>query len=272
MFRRLPAALQIGVIVGVVALLIVAGFLALRQYQGSGAVTNTELASTATVDVGGASQTVIQSETPQGILVVGEAEIPVTPDLAIVSLGVEVTATAASEASSQASAAATAVIAAVKSAGVEPRDIKTTGLSLRPIYPPIEPQGAAATPPKPVAYQATNTLSITIRKVGDTSAVLDAGLGAGTNVVHAIAFTVADPVAAKKAALRLATIDAASKAQAIAEALSGRLKGLISITEEAVFVPRGGVATVAVERAGTVPVEADELRVRATVRANFQFE
>ena len=272
LFRRFPWQAQIGMIVAIVAVLAVAGLLALRQYQAG---SPDSLPEVETVDVGGVAAILPQGERPFGIHVVGEGEVVVSPDQAIVVLGVEASADTAAEAAAQTSAVAETVIAAVRALGIEASDIQTTGLSLSPVYPP-ESQEAAERQAAPIGYISTNTLTITVHKIALASEVLDAALDAGANSVHAVQFTLADDTKAKEAALRLATLDAARKARTIAESLQGSMRGLISISEDFVTVsqPRGFADIEMARAAGevSVPVEPGELRVRAVVRANFAYE
>ena len=63
------------------------------------------------------------------IAVTGEGKITVKPDTASLNLGVQVTASAATEALSRANASAAALIASLKAAGIADADIATSGLS-----------------------------------------------------------------------------------------------------------------------------------------------
>jgi uncharacterized protein YggE len=168
------------------------------------------------------------------------------------------------------------VTTAVKDLGVADADIQTTALTLTPVYADQPP--AARSELLPVGYVSANTLSITVQKLEDASKVVDAALAAGANTLRSISFTLSDDIAAKhkRAALQLATLDAARKARAIAEALQGSVRGLISLTEEFVSAPqplaRVGAVLALEAAAPGVPVEPGELRVRAVVRASFAYE
>ena len=76
----------------------------------------------------------LMAETPPMISVAGEGRINVAPDMATIMLGVTTeadTAKAAMDANSERLAGA---IAALKAAGIEDKDIQTTGLNLGPRY------------------------------------------------------------------------------------------------------------------------------------------
>lgn len=273
-FRRLSWQVQIGSIVVAVAILVIAAFLALQQFQAGEPIGTA--AATETADVGGAAQFTPPGDRPFGIAVIGEGEVTVRPDRAVIVVGVEARAETAAAASAGTSETTEAVITAVKDLGVADADIQTTALTLTPVYADQPP--AARSELLPVGYVSANTLSITVQKLEDASKVVDAALAAGANTLRSISFTLSDDIAAKhkRAALQLATLDAARKARAIAEALQGSVRGLISLTEEFVSAPqplaRVGAVLALEAAAPGVPVEPGELRVRAVVRASFAYE
>jgi uncharacterized protein YggE len=94
--RRLSWQFQIGSIVVVVAILVIATFLALQQFQAGEPIGTAAAAETE--DVGGAAQIIPQGDRPFGITVIGEGEVVVRPDQAVIVLGVEERAETAVEA------------------------------------------------------------------------------------------------------------------------------------------------------------------------------
>ena len=267
LFRRLPWIYQIGLIVVLVAALIVLGFLALQQFQ-AGAVPEEEEVS-ATVDVGGLPQ-FLPPEQPQGVHVIGVGELVRTPDLAIVVFGVEANAASAAAAGANADEAARDVVEAVRDlddVGLDDHDLQVGGVSLTPAYSPGERAGA------PAGYTATTTIRIRVAKLDRAADVVDAGFAAGADALHSLTYTLADEAAHTEDALRLATIAAANKARAIAEALQGRVAGLINIQEEVDVLPaitkKVDPAQAKLAAFATPP---GQVIIRAVVRANFAFE
>ena len=277
LYRRAPWQAQLLTIFTIVAVLIVIGFLALRQFQAGDPNVSVEPTS---VDVGGAATLIPPGRAPlrpachrrgRGR---GSA-----PDRAIVTLGVEASADTAAQAADQANSTAEKLIEAIRGVSSNESEIliQTTGLSLSPVFPPAAPEQRTVSA-DPVGYRSANTVTVTIDKIELTSKVLDAALGAGANSVRSISFTLQDDGPAKAEALRLATLDAAAKARAVADALRGSVRGVISLHEDSIYVPvaRSEFAMArpmaAAPAAAAVPVEAGELRIRATVRANFAYE
>lgn len=275
LYRHAAWQLQLLTIILIVAALVVIGFLALQQFQAGD--PGEQPSATKTVDIGGAAAIIPAGERPFGLHVLGEGEVIVTPDRSIIELGVEASAPTAAAAAEQASATAERLVAAVRAISSNPEEIQiqTTGISLAPVFPQLEelPQPRS---PDPVGYRSSNTITITIDQIDLTSSVLDAALAAGANTVHSIAFTLKTDGPSKERALRLAVLDAANKARIAAEALQGSVRGLISLNEEYMPVPiaRSTRSTFpeAALSSRSVPVEAGQLRIRATVRANFAYE
>ena len=274
LYRRTAWQLQLLTIILIVAALVVVGFIGLQQFQAGD--PGEQPPASKTVDIGGAAAILPAGERPFGLHVLGEGEVTVTPDRSIVELGVEASASTAAAAAEQASATAERLVAAVREISSNPEDIQiqTTGISLAPVFQPATPP-----PPRsanPVGYRSSNTITITIDQLDLTSSVLDAALAAGANTVHSISFTLKSDGPAKERALRLAVLDAANKARVAAEALQGSVRGLISLNEEYVHVPIARSSRSAFPEAAmspaSVPVEAGQLRIRATVRANFAYE
>lgn len=275
LYRRAAWQLQLLTIILIVAALVVIGFLGLQQFQAGD--PGEQPPASKTVDIGGAAAILPAGERPFGLHVLGEGEVIVTPDRSIVELGVEASASTAAAAAEQASATAERLVAAVREISSNPEDIQiqTTGISLAPVFPPVQAQPRPQSA-NPVGYRSSNTITITIDQLDLTSSVLDAALAAGANTVHSISFTLKSDGPAKERALRLAVLDAANKARVAAEALQGSVRGLISLNEEYVHVPVARSTRSAFPEAamssGSVPVEAGQLRIRATVRANFAYE
>ena len=275
LYRRAAWQLQLLTIILIVAALVVIGFIGLQQFQAGD--PGEQPPASKTVDIGGAAAILPAGERPFGLHVLGEGEVIVTPDRSIVELGVEASASTAAAAAEQANTTAERLVAAVREISSNPEEIqiKTTGISLAPVFPPVQAQPRPKSS-DPVGYRSSNTITITIDQLDLTSSVLDAALAAGANTVHSISFTLKSDGPAKERALRLAVLDAANKARVAAEALQGSVRGLISLNEEYVHVPIARSSRSAFPEAamspGSVPVEAGQLRIRATVRANFAYE
>ena len=135
----------------------------------------------------------------------------VAPDQATLTGGVVTFATTSREAADSNARAMAQVVAALKKAGVAPRDIQTQSVSLDP-QSNYDRQGAE--PPRITGYQASNAVTVRVRDVTKASELLTVLFEAGANDVNGPFFSIEDD----SAAVAKARADAVSKAKAEADA------------------------------------------------------
>ena len=116
-----------------------------------------------------------RGETLLSVSATGEAEA--RPDEARFQAGVESFAAAASAASAANEAAVDRVVAALRSAGVAEQDLQTRSVGIQRIE----------WGDRRGQYQASTTITVTVRDIERTSAVLTAATEAGANIVSPIA-------------------------------------------------------------------------------------
>ena len=95
----------------------------------------------------------------------GTGAVEAAPDMATITLGVTQEARLATEAMDAASAAARAVLTRVEQAGIAPRDVQTSDVSLQPVW--SRDSVSNNTMPRVTGYVARNFRSLprTIRKL-----------------------------------------------------------------------------------------------------------
>ena len=207
------------------------------------------------------------------IVVTGEGEATLSPDMALIQLAVVREAETARAAMDSNNEAMTAVIAALKEAGIEARDLQTNGLSIEPRYVyPNEKNGESQ--PRIVGYQVTNGLTVRIRDLDKVGEILDRSVTLGVNQGGSIVFTNDDPSEALNEARKRAVEDAVSKARTLAEAAGVALGDVLQISENTVGnpppMPLGAKVMRMEAAADAVPVERGESSY--TVRVNVTFE
>ena len=106
------------------------------------------------------------------ISVTGEATISVAPDLAQIEAGVTSDAKTAREATEANNIAMGKVLQALKSAGIDAKDIQTSRLSLQPQYAPNR------TPGMVVGYHAGNHVTVRLHDVTKVAGTIDTLVGA----------------------------------------------------------------------------------------------
>jgi len=148
-----------------------------------------------------------------------------TPDIAYIYIGVHNEGPAASEAVDANKVQTQAVLDALKKAGVEEKDLRTTNFS---IYP--SQQYDAAGKQIGTNYMVDNTVYVTVRNLDGLGALLDDTISAGANSINSIQFDVADKTAAVKEARAKAVEDAKTQAQELADAAGVSLAEIQSIS------------------------------------------
>ncbi|MBO2520585.1 MAG: hypothetical protein CW345_02090 [Firmicutes bacterium] len=202
---------------------------------------------------------------PGTLVVTGQAEVKAEPDMAVFRVGVDTRAETLEEARAANAAAMNRVQERLLASGAEPRDLRTEGFSVQPEWHYNEEDGTRTL----VGYRVSHTLVVTVTRLDQLGALLDAAMEEGANRVSGPTFGVRDPEALELEALREAVRRAKRKAEALAEAAGTSLAGVAEIRESVVTPYAGGIrlATAAVdaaERAGT-SIAPGEVTVSATV-------
>jgi uncharacterized protein YggE len=194
-----------------------------------------------------------------GITVLGTGSANVTPNRASFAFGTVSQAATATPALAASSQSVTRVITALKKAGVAQADIQTSDVSLSPR---MNDNGNEI-----VGYTASNTVTATIRKLGDAGDVVDAAVGAGSNQVYGPNLLASDQEAVYRNALKAAVSEARAKAETLAAASSSTLGRITA------FVEGGGgpePMPVAVgAKDSSVPIEPGTQKIEATVSVTF---
>lgn len=165
---------------------------------------------------------------PAGIVVAGEGTVRADPDIAQVSAGVQTRGSNAREAQDANTAAMTSVLARLKALGIAEDDIKTTGVSLNPVYE----QRPNQTTNQITGYAASNTVMVTVRDIRRAGEILDAAITAGANVAGGVRFGIKDDEQYRRQAVDAAVKSARARADAIAAAAGVRIAAIQSITDE----------------------------------------
>jgi len=160
-----------------------------------------------------------------------EGSIDVTPDIVTVTLGVVSNGQTAAEALDANSRDMNTAIEAIKKAGIAEKDIGTTGFNVSPVYA-RQPDNQPDEPAKVIGYEVSNQVTITIRDLKASGAILDKVVGAGANRISGISFDVADAKTPADAALKNAIAESRRKAELMAEAAGVKLVRIVSINAD----------------------------------------
>ena len=210
------------------------------------------------------------------ILVSGEGSVDLAPDMAVLTLTVTRQAETARAALDANSSAMKDVQTAMKTKGIETRDLQTSGFSIQPnyFYPPQQPSGKRE-PPKIVGYTVRNSLTVRVRDISAVGDILDKSVSLGVNEGGNIMFTNDDPSEAITKARVKAMQHAIGKAKTLADAAGVKTGHILEISEQS-FSPRPmpmARAEMAMGRsADSVPVTAGENTYKVTVNVSFAID
>lgn len=216
----------------------------------------------------------------RGIVVNGIGSVSVTPDVAILSVGVEVFSASVNEARKQAAKAMDDVIEAAKSEGVLSKDIETTMFSIYPRYnyEEVEVDGRRIGQQVLTGYMVSNTAQVKIRNVSKVGEVIDKTSVSGGDYsrINGIDFIVDDPSTMMQGLRRQAVGDAVEKANQYALLAGVSLGELISLSEVSAPDPltqsEGGFAMRAMSAPMTSSISPGESKLRLAVIAKFSIE
>lgn len=158
---------------------------------------------------------------PKVITVVGQGKVTVKPDMAETSIGVRATGATVAEATGKANTDMDSVLKALKAAGIEDKDIQTSGFNLNPSQ---DRNG------QPNGYEVMNMLRVRIRDLSKVGAVMDAAISAGANQIYGVSFTLANPDTAQSQARVAAVKDAQARANELAQAAGVGLGELVQVS------------------------------------------
>ncbi|MBC7139449.1 MAG: SIMPL domain-containing protein [Defluviimonas sp.] len=217
------------------------------------------------VALGGAAAGPALAQAAEGhITVTGNGSAEATPDMASVSLGVVTEAATAAGAMAANSAALTEVMATLAEAGIEPRDIQSSGLTLSPAYEDTYQGGPEG--PRVRGFVAQNMVTVRVRALGSLGGVLDAAVGQGANTLYGLGFGLQDPVPKLDDARREAIADARRKAELYALAAGVTLGEVVSISEQVDYGrPMPEMRAASFAKDAGVPVAEGELNLTASV-------
>lgn len=206
---------------------------------------------------------------PNGtIVVLGTGRVAVDPDVAELRLGVAVSRPSVEAARTAAAETMTAILGAVSAAGVAPRDVRTTLLSVQPRYDYRD--GKA---PELVGYDLSNIVEVTVRDLANLGTIVDGALSAGATSLDGLTFRVDDPREAERGARIAAVGEARSRAEILAEAAGVAIAGVTDIVEGGPppTWPRPMAAQMLRAAAdASTPVEAGTTEISVTVTVTFR--
>lgn len=209
------------------------------------------------------------------ISISGVGEVTAAPDTAFVNSGVTSQGATAREALDANTKAMGELIETLKAAGIEARDIQTSGFSVSPnyVYSDARDANGYQLPPKINGYQVFNNVNVRVRELAKLGSVLDKAVTVGANTINGVSFSVADPSKLYDEARKAAFADAKAKAELYAGVAGTELGAIRNINEtQGMGSPQPYMMKVAADSAGAaVPIEGGELSYSINVQVTWDF-
>ena len=214
--------------------------------------------------------TITQSIAGTRLDVSATGEVTRVPDIAVISTGVVTKSATASGAISQAATRMARVRAALKTAGVEDRDIQTSNLSLNPDYRYDNNQ-----PPKLVGYQASNTVTVRFRDIGNSGKIIDALVAEGANQINGPTLTIDKPEAALDEARAQAIRIGRARADLYARSMGLRVVRVVAVSESGGSYPVPPPMPVMMEaraQAANSKIDPGEQKLQVNLAMTFELQ
>ncbi|WP_299592085.1 SIMPL domain-containing protein [uncultured Microbulbifer sp.] len=199
-----------------------------------------------------------------------QGEASQAPDTANLSTGVITEADSSNEAMRANAEQMDKLMKAIKKAGIDEKDVQTSGISLNPRYDYQTNREREI-----VGYQARNTVNITVRKLDELSKVIDALTADGANQLHGPSFSIAEPEPLLAEAREKALQQAQARAASYAESLGTKVRRIVSISEgNQGGMPRPMVRMemAAAKDSASTPIAPGESSVSVNLELVFELE
>jgi uncharacterized protein YggE len=150
------------------------------------------------------------------------------PDQARITSGVATEAPTAREALTGNSEAMNKVITAIKSKGIDAKDIQTASFNVEPVMD----YSKDGEPPKLRGYRVSNQVVVLVRDIDKLGTVLDDLVSAGANQIQGLSFEVSKAETLKDEARKNAIANALRRAKLLASAAGAEVGEVLQISED----------------------------------------
>lgn len=167
------------------------------------------------------------------ISVSAEGKVNAKPDIAQMNFSVVTRGTNVATITTENTRKMNAVITAIKSTGVEDKDIRSTTYYLNPEYDYSD----NATPNKIIGYSLEQGVEAKVRQIDKSGDVVQKATTAGANQIGQVNFTIDEPEQLKSQARELAFTKAKEKAATLARQAGVRLGKITNFSDDNTFYP-----------------------------------
>jgi hypothetical protein len=194
------------------------------------------------------------------ITVSAEGEAVAKPDVAVIVVGVKTPEKMKIEqVMSENTTAVNKILQAIKAAGIDDKDIKTTSYNLYPVYDYLESRGQVLK-----GYTLDQQIQIKIRKMDTVGDIIELATRNGANQVGSVSFTIDDPEELKNEARQEAIAKAKDKAKDMARTSGinlGKLVGIYENFNSQSYPVYSDVSMKSVSGMGGMAIESPEIAI-----------
>ncbi len=185
--------------------------------------------------VAASSGGIIVSQQNLGLWVSAIGKTTGTPDVVLLTLGVESQQSTVAQAQKEAIDAMSGIMQVLKDSGIPDKDIQTSQYNIQQITRWDEKQSLYVV----VGYRVSNTVTCKIRDIAKAGPVIDKAAVAGGDLIriNGIDFTVDDPTPFYKVAREKAVQYAMEKAKQVSQASGTKLGKVLYVSEDTSYVP-----------------------------------
>lgn len=195
--------------------------------------------------------------------VTGEGKVSVSPDIAVVSIGLTSDGVTVKAAQDQINVVVKKVSDAVKTLGIKAEDIQTTNYNINPKY------DFTSGSQRVNGYSASTTLTIKVKDLDKVNQIIDASTANGANQINGLSFDVEDRTKAENEAREKAVGDAKKKAENASKIAGFNLGKLINyqenIGEPPIMLQSRGALSADAENVTQVEPGTTEITVSVTL-------
>jgi uncharacterized protein YggE len=210
-------------------------------------------------------------QTASTITVQGASTLEVTPDQAVITLGITNSATTVNEAQTTNAQTASQIEQRLLLAGIHKENLRTAQYSVSPLYTNDHDNKPAAIS----GYQVNNMLEVTVDDISTIGAIIDAATSAGANQILNIHFTKKDELLLKQTVLKKAVQEATAKAEAIAQAVNKQIVRIVAINENGLSLQspsRNTYYDMSLKAAAGTPIQPGSLQMHGTVTIVWEIQ
>jgi len=222
------------------------------------------------------AQTLQVSSQQNGIWVTGIGEVSITPDIAVLSVGIVSLEKTVAEAQSKAADAITKVMKALTDSGIAQKDIQTGSFSINQQTRWDDQKQIESV----TGYRVTNMLTVKIRTIDKVGTIIDYTVDAGGDLIriNSINFSVEEPSKYYQEVREKAMNAAKAKAEDLAKLSGVKLGRATYISENAEYTPiyRGYANvtdSIAVPSAAvTTPISAGQAKITLNIQVAYSIQ